>query len=165
MRESIKVGLVALALSLSLTAQAVSGPFEDGMSAFSHGDGATALRLWQPLAEQGDANAQFELGVMYESGRGVPPDYPAAMKWYLRAADRGHAFAKLSLGAMYENGEGVPQDFVQAHKWYNLAVAGLPASETEIRAVAEKLLNGVAAKMTAAQIAEAQQFASEWRPE
>ncbi len=164
MRDLIEAGLVALVLSLSLAAPVAAGPLEDGEAAFSRGDNATALRLWRPLAEQGDANAQFGLGIMYESGQGVPGDYAEAMKWYRRAADQGHAFAKISLGVMYEYGEGVPQDFVQAHKWYNLGVAGLPASEIEKRDIALKYLERVAAKMTPAQIEKAQALAAAWKP-
>ena len=57
--------------------------------AYAKGDYATALHAWQPLAEQGDARAQYNLGVMYAEGEGVPQDYKAAVQWYRRAAEQG----------------------------------------------------------------------------
>ena len=74
-------------------------------------------------AAQGDADAQFTLGVRYSRGRGVPQDYAEALKWYRLAANQGKAAAQLNLGVMYHEGEGVPRDYVQALKWYRLAAA------------------------------------------
>jgi len=65
---------------------AVAGPFEDGEAAFSKGDYATALRLWQPLAQQGDARAQNGLGALYQRGLGVPQDLAEAMRWFQKSA-------------------------------------------------------------------------------
>ena len=82
---------------------------------------ATALRLWSPLAEQGNAGAQTNLGLMYA------------------------------------NGQGVPKHYVQAHMWLNLAAAQNDVAATKNRDL-------VVAKMTPAQIAEAQKLAREWKP-
>ena len=95
----------------------VAGPLEDGDAAYGKGDYATALRLWQPIAEQGDASAQYNLGVMYEKGRGVTQDYAAAMSWYRKAADQVDASAQFNLGFMYDNGRGVPRDYAAAISW------------------------------------------------
>ena len=65
-------------------------------------------------AAQGDAEAQFNIGVMYAEGRGVPRDDAEAVRWYRLAAEQGHAYAQFNLGVMYAYGEGVPQDDVQA---------------------------------------------------
>jgi TPR repeat protein len=65
---------------------------------------------------------------------------------------------------MYAKGEGVPQDYVQAHKWFNLAASRFPASEKENRDKAVENRDRIAAKMTPAQIAEAQKLAREWKP-
>ena len=83
-----------------------------------------AVRLLRPLADQGDAPAQHNLGLMYDQGRGVPQDYAAAVSWYRKAADQGDAIAQYNLGLMYDQGRGVPQDVVsQAHSsGSNLAV-------------------------------------------
>ena len=77
-----------------------------------------ALRL---AAEQGDAEAQANLGVMYMFGRGVPQDDAEAVRWYRLAADQGEAHAQVNLGLMYAEGRGVPQDDAEALRWYRLA--------------------------------------------
>ena len=61
---------------------AVAGPYEDGLNAVQKGDYETAMRVWRPLADQGDARAQFNLGVIYRDGQGVPQDYAAAVSCY-----------------------------------------------------------------------------------
>ena len=79
------------------------------------------LKRWQPLAERGDANAQFRLGSMYKNGRGVPQDDTEAVKWYRKAAQQGYALAQCHLGWMYANGKGVVQNDTEAIKWYQKA--------------------------------------------
>jgi TPR repeat protein len=108
--------LLALALTLS-AAPVAAGPIEDGVAAHERGDYETALRLIRPLAEQGDAKAQYNLGIMYDNGVGVPQDYVEAVKWYRMAAEQGFAGAQYNLGVMYANGRGVPQDSAEALKW------------------------------------------------
>jgi hypothetical protein len=93
---------------------------EDGIAAYQRGDFATALRLFQPLAEQGDASAQSNLGVMYEQGRGVAQNYREAMRWFRLAAMQGDASAQSNLGVMYFKGQGIAQDFREAMRWYRL---------------------------------------------
>ena len=88
-------GLVLIAalcggVTLGLTAPAWAG-FDEGMAAHERGDYATALREWSPLAEQGHAGAQNNLGFMYRNGQGVPQDYAEALQWYRKAAEQGHA--------------------------------------------------------------------------
>ena len=90
-------------------------------SAYERGDYATALREWKPLAKQGNASAQFNLGMTYANGRGVPQDYKTAVKWYKLAAKQGLVDAQYTLGVLYANGQGVPQDYKTAVKWYELA--------------------------------------------
>ena len=80
-----------------------------------------AARLFRPLAEQGDALAQFGLGLMYRDGKGVPQDTQEAVKWYRKAAEQGFAQAQHNLGWMYSNGQGVPQDAQESVKWYRKA--------------------------------------------
>ncbi len=113
--------LLLVVFVCGVAAPAVAGPFEDGVAAHDNGDYATALRLWRPLAEQGYANAETNLGIMYYEGRGVPQDYAAAMSWYRKAAEQGYANAQTNLGAMYNMGRGVPQDFAAAVMWYRKA--------------------------------------------
>jgi TPR repeat protein len=73
------------------------------------------------LAEQGNAFAQVNLGLMYANGDGVPENDVEAVRWYRLAAEQGHAFAQHNLGLMYADGEGVPENDVEAVKWYRLA--------------------------------------------
>jgi TPR repeat protein len=113
--------LLALASPLSMAGGAVAGPFEDAQAAHSRRDYATALRLWRPLADQGNAEAQYALGFMYDGGQGVPRNYARAAKWWRLAADQGHTFAQYNLGTLYDNGNGVPQNKAEALKWYHLA--------------------------------------------
>ena len=100
MKTLIKSGLAVVALSLCLGGNALAGKFEEGFTAAQRGDYATAYRLWLPLANQGNASAQFNLGIMYRIGQGVPQDYAEAMKWYRKAAEQGDASAQFNLGVM-----------------------------------------------------------------
>ena len=119
MFRRLAIGLVlALLVALPATAQ----DYAKGWAAYGRGDYATALKEWQPLAEQGNAQAQYILGAMYAKGQGVPQDYGEALKWYHKAAAQGHANAQSNLGLMYSKGQGVPQDFAAAVKWYRKAV-------------------------------------------
>ena len=82
---------------------------------------STEIEQLRSAAEQGDASAQFNLGLKYYNGEGVPQDYQEAVKWYRLAAEQGDASAQGSLGAMYYIGEGVPKDDVEAVYWLRLA--------------------------------------------
>jgi uncharacterized protein len=128
-------------------------------------DYAEGVSWYRKAAEHGDADAQLKLGYMYSDGQGVPQDYAEAVKWSRKAAVQGSAYAQWLLGTMYSEGRGAPADFVEAHKWFDLAVfQSSPDDETtaSIRKLAEEGRNAVAAKMTPAQIAEAQTLAREW---
>ena len=160
----IKAGLVAIVLSLGLAAPVAAGPYEDAMAAYDSGDHATALRLLHPLADQGDAFAEFYLGIMYHNGEGVPQDYAMAAVFTRKAADQGNAKAQANLATLYAAGLGVPQDYVLAYMWFNLAAAHFPATDTKDHDKSIRCRDGVAAVMTPEQIAEAQKLASEWKP-
>lgn len=93
-----------------------------GLVAYNSGDFVTAFAEWRPLAEQGNATAQNNLGFMYQNAKGVSQDDALAMGWYRKAADQGDATAQNNLGFMYQNGKGVPQNDVEAVGWYRKAV-------------------------------------------
>ena len=114
-------GALALVLALALPAPVLAADFQDGWKAYARGDYAAAMKEWRPLAEQGDADAQYYLGRMYDRRKGVPQDYTEAARWYRLAAKQGDAAAQFSLGVMYEKGSGIPQDYTEAAKWYRLA--------------------------------------------
>ena len=84
--------------------------FQQGLEATKRGDYQTAFKLWLPLAEQGNASTQFNLGLMYNKGQGVKQDDVEAVKWYRKAAEQGEAKAQFALGLMYEGGRGVKQE-------------------------------------------------------
>ena len=90
--------LMGFVLLLLPSTEGRSDDFNKGANAAKRGDYATAFRKWKPLAEQGDAVAQHNLGGMYRTGLGVPQNYETAVKWYRRAAEQGHAESEFNLG-------------------------------------------------------------------
>ena len=145
-------------------------------------------------AEQGDADAEFDLGLMYSKGEGVPQDYKEAARWFRAAAEQGDANAQHFLGLSYNRGEGVPQDFSEAVRWFRAAAEqGHPSAQFALGLQywtgevvpkdyiqahmwlnlsasntgyesAAKTRDITARQMTAEQIAEAQRLAREWKP-
>jgi TPR repeat protein len=188
----LRAALIAVALILS-AAPVSAGTWEDALVAYQRGDYAEAVRLWRPLAEQGDATAQDNIGVMYANGLGVTQDYAEAVKWHRMAAEQGYAGGQAKLGIMYAEGKGVPQDYVEAVKWYRMAAVqgdaggqaklgimyaegkGVPQDDVlahmwfnlaaaQGHANAKKGRDLMAKRMTREQIAEAQRLAREWKP-
>ena len=98
--------------------------FQEGLKAFDRGDHAQAFRLWMPLAEQGRAEAQFNIAVMYEQGLGVAKSDVDAARWYRAAAERGDVSSQLKMGSLYEAGTGVAKDLDRARFWYGEAAKG-----------------------------------------
>ena len=94
--------------------------------AFDRADLKSALRIWMAAAEAGDAEAQNNVGEIYERGLGTEPNFEAALIWYRKAADQGYGPASFNLGTLYEQGKGVAADKLQALNWYRQAW-GLPA--------------------------------------
>jgi TPR repeat protein len=115
---------LAQSAAYRLIAPGWAGPSLDAEAAhaaYQKGHHARALRLAQPLAEQGDARSQSLVGLIHYTGRGVVRDDAKAAKWLRLAADQGDAAARFRLGLMYSEGHGVPQDHAEAAKWYRLA--------------------------------------------
>jgi len=142
MRAIIKAAFVVLAITVTSAVSVTAGPLEDWLAAAKQGNYAAALQILRPLAEQGDANAQAILGLMYANGRGVAQDYTEAVKWYRKAANQGFSEEKFNLGFMYYNGDGVPQNLAEAAKWYGKAHDQMEAEAEEqiqlLRTAAEK---------------------------
>jgi TPR repeat protein len=107
---------ICLTISVLLGSAGVSwsADFQKGLTAAQSGDYVTALREWTPLAKQGNADAQFNLGLLYKNGWGVPQDDKTAVKWWKLAAEQGDSGAQYNLGFMYYNGKGVPQNYRSA---------------------------------------------------
>jgi len=146
-------------LTLSLVTISVSSAadFATGLKAYQKGDYVTAAKEWRPLADQGDPAVQFNLGLLYLDGQGVPQDLDQAVKWFIRSAEQGYDKAQLNLGALYSVGKGVKRDYVQAYKWLNIC-----SSQGNAKCVAQRDL--VAKKLSGSKLASAQHLASEWSP-
>jgi len=117
----VAAALAALIVIPALALSAWGGPLEDAGAAYKRGDFATAARIYQTLAERGDANAQNNLGVMYVNGQGTRRDYNQAVKWFRQAAALGSPAAQFNLGETYFRGRGVEQDLLAAARWYSRA--------------------------------------------
>lgn len=148
--------LFAVLLVAVLATHANAQNFKTGLDAYDRGDFETALKEWQPLAERGDARAQFNLGVIHFNAQGVPHDTTKAVEWYRAAADQGYGPAQAGLAFLYETGQGLLQNYVEAYKWLTLATrSGVEKDEAR---------QTLATKMTAEQISEAEQAAAVWQP-
>src|SRR5258706_4627272 len=153
MRQHPRRGSILIAaLALGFSGGVIAGPMEDGQAAYDGGDYMTAQLLWRPLAEQGVARAQNNLGVMYESGKGVPQDLNEAVKWYRLAAEQGYAGAQNNLGLIYALGRGAPRDPVLAYMWFSLAASSLSG---DIGKTVMQSRDVIASAMTPQQIVEA----------
>ena len=182
----VVIGLVGAGASRSAW-----GGFKEGVAAYKRKDYATAFKELKPLAEQGNAIAQKNLGFIFFNGRGVEKNYKLALKWYRRSAKQGNARAQLNLGVMYNQGKGVPKDYKIAVMWYrksaergdayaqyNLGIMyaygwGVPRNYVRVHMWwtissanrnknAIRSRSGLEKKMTSKQIAEAKGLAREW---
>jgi len=113
--------LLVCILLVLLGTQMFAQEIDKGYESYNDGDYVTALQEWKPLAEQGYAFAQYNLGILYEYGNGVPKDYAEAVKWYRLSAEQSYAISQYSLGLMYSNGYGVLKDKAEAVKWWRLS--------------------------------------------
>ncbi|MBI3902253.1 MAG: sel1 repeat family protein [Nitrosomonadales bacterium] len=130
--------------------------YSEGMTAYTAQDYATALTKFKTIADQGDARAQFNVGVMHHQGQGVALDDKEAITWWTKAAEQGHAEAQDNIGLRYGKGQGVAMDWVQAYKWFGIAAAG--GNQT-----AQGNMQAAAARMTPDQIQQAQKLIAEWQ--
>jgi len=126
----VKHFFLLLSFSLSIFAQSQDQSFQAGIAAKDRGHYATAIRAWSPLAESGLAEAQNNLGHMYEEGLGVSQNYQTSMAWYRRAAEQGLPEAQHNVGLLYYNGYGVQANPREAVRWFRQSAnQGLDASE------------------------------------
>ena len=154
MRKLTATLCLTLTILLGSVGMSASADYQKGVTAYKSGDYVTALREWKPLAKQGNALAQNNLGAMYRKGRGVPQDQKTAVKWYKLAAEQEDADAQTSLAAMYAKGEGVIQDNVYAHMWSNIAASQGNENASNNRDIVSK-------RMTPADLSAAQKLARE----
>lgn len=116
---------------------------------------AKSLSDLQKRAEQGDAEAQWQMGVRYHDGEGVPQSDAQAMQWFQRAAEQGHVDAQSHLGAYYWAGRGVPKDLSQSYFWSRIAMA-------QGDEISKARVEGLSSQMTRAQVSAARQQAEVW---
>jgi uncharacterized protein len=109
--------IAAVNLAL-LCVPTVNAGWDEAIEAGRRGDHATAMREYQALAEKGDPDAEYNIGMMYDNGLGVPRDYQKAIEIWLKAAKNGSVPAQYALGVMYRQGRGVPQDNKEAARWW-----------------------------------------------
>ena len=182
--------LSALIAGLLISSPAWAG-FNEALAAWKRGDYAAALKEFKPLAAKGNTSAQYNLGVIYANGRGVPRNDKEAVKWYRLAAGNGNVEAQYALGLMYGHGRGVPQDFTKAVRlWKPIAEKGdlraqyvlgimygkgdgvpqdyrhaykwFNIAATRGHAQAKTARNALANRMTAADVSEAQKLSRAW---
>jgi hypothetical protein len=121
MRFGIRNLLGVLAIAAALGAPAAAGPLEDANDAYRDKAYAKAAELWRPLAEKGDAEAQYSLGTLYAEGKGVEQNDATAFLWFQRAANQGVAAAQYNVGASYATGAGIAKSDVDAARWFRRA--------------------------------------------
>ena len=185
--------LLVLTLLFLFSGSVYGDDFQDGEDAYERKDYKEAFRLFRLSAEQGDAEAQFNLGLMYYIGKGCPKDYKETVKWTRLSAEQGFAKAQHYLGEIYDRGQGVPQNYKEAVKWYRLsAEQGIAFAQHDLGKMysegkgvlqdyvlahmwfnlsnsngfsyAERNRDRVENKMSKQQIEEAQEMARNWKP-
>ncbi len=121
---------LAAAAFIGVSPQCLSEDYATGQDAFNVGDYETALAIWQPLADAGDAEGQFGVGLLYANGFGVAMDDNLALQFYGLAAEQNHGQALCNLGTMHANGWGVPQSDAEAFNYY-IRAAELGVTEAQ----------------------------------
>ena len=160
--------LLLLPLLLVLAGQPARADFQQGLQSYYRMSFSKALAAWLPLAEEGHAKAQYQIGIMYYNGEGVPQSYDEAAKWYERAAKGGDGDAQFNLGLMYAQGIGRERDYVLAHVWFTLAASTYASRQRETWAItdpywAARNRDWAASKLTSDQLATARKRIQELR--
>ena len=122
MKSIIRFALPSVLFFILVSSSAFAG-FDEGIAAYQANNLPLAYKEFREAAEEGHADAQFNLGLMYEHGIGVGKNEKEAIVWYLKAAEQGSAFAQYNVAVLYENGRGTSVDFTQANNWYRKASA------------------------------------------
>ena len=184
---------IALVVSTVCLAAPAWADFKAGEKAYQSGDYATAMREWQPLAEQGHADAQYHLGQLYANGQGVKKDDSQARPWFEKAAIQGHAEAQVNFGILLLYARGGQQDYKMAMYYLRLSAnRGNDLAQRKLGQMYEhgdgvqqdyvkaymwyslgaakgaeagaRMRDSLAKRMDPEQIAEAQRLVREWKP-
>ena len=151
--------LVTLLLTLAFISPALSDGLNDAKQAVKRKDFATAYTLYKPLAEQGEAEAQYALGEMYSKGLGTEQDVATATRWYEMAAQQGHLLAQLQAGRIYFL---ITEDLVHAHKWLHIISERKIDGAKKLQLKAAEMRNDIAKEMSPEQLEEAKKLAEIW---
>jgi len=147
--------------------------FKIGLRWYQQGSFDIAKKFWKPLAEEGDCDAQYSMGLLYYSGAGVRRNYEEAVILWREAADQGQGQAQIALGAAYSHtgisyvsinckkGCSVEKDLTRGYMWFGLA--GKSGSPKEV-SIAQKSIERISTQMTSEQIEEAQSEINNWKP-
>src|SRR5262249_730593 len=136
-------------------------PYEDADAAIKGDDDDRALAILLPLAERGEAEAQYRVGGIYYHLKKRDAE---ALKWIRRAADQGHAEAMYTLATMHNSGYAVPRNLAEAYRWYTLAAERAGPQERGLKERAISNRDHVAKIITGGEIAEAKKLATAWVP-
>ena len=150
----IKQVTIILAFLITLSSPVAAQNFNMGRAAFEAGDYAAAKKILMPLANAGNADAQYNLGLMYEQGAGVTQSWAESAMWQKLAAKQGHVKSQYALSIKHITGTGVLMDGVMGYMWANIASANGYSGAGKIR-------DGIAKSMTPAAIEKAQAMARE----
>lgn len=116
--RTVKRLLLALTITGALASPAQATDLEDGLRAFNRGEHVVPYKILRPLAERGNAQAQFWVGHMFRTGQGTKEDRTEAVRWYRLGAEQGNRDAQYMLGFVYAEGLGVPQDYEESAEWF-----------------------------------------------
>ncbi|MDP2331502.1 MAG: tetratricopeptide repeat protein [Reyranella sp.] len=151
---------LCLLVALAVAQPAIAAPIDDANAAYQRGDYAGAEEILLPIAEGGNAYAQYRLGLVYAEATGEMRSPEEAAKWFESAALQGQPHAQYKLGILYVNGRGVSKDFVQAYMWLSLSARHVAGSGSE--AVRQRDL--LAPRMSSSQLSDAKKLVRMWRP-
>ena len=155
MNRSTLIFLFSISVFVGSSGVCWSASPQKGFDAQERGDYATAIKEWTPLAKQGDVVAQYNLGLIYGQGKGIPKDYRKAIKWSTLAAEQGSPIAQTILSGYYFEGFWeLPIDYERAYMWASIAAMSEHKAGVELRNEIEK-------QMSFSQIEEGQKLARE----
>ena len=128
--------------------------FEKGLKEFNKGNYEAALNIWEPLANEGISNAQYNVGLMHHNGLGTKQDFKAAFKWFLKSSEQGNLNSIRLISTMYALGNGIKKDFLRSYMW---AKIGSDNNDQNSKI----LLDGLLKEMTNSEIAKANKLVQE----
>ncbi len=118
----VRAILIALVV-VFFAGHAAAETFESGVSAFKRGDDGAALKIWEALAESGDRDAQFNIGILHAHGSGFDSDRDAALRWLNRAANQGDVVAAYNMGVLLADDATGSPDYESAARWFEVAIS------------------------------------------